>query len=491
MREPMRRCLGAVAKAGLLASLAACQASAPVARAETFAPFMTPAQEAEVGRREHPKILARFGGVYDDPEVGGYVATIGGSLVANSELPRYPFTFTVLNSPDVNAFALPGGYVYVTRGVLALANSEAELAGVLAHEIGHVVARHSAQRYSRSVIANLGAAVLGLLIDNPQLNQLAQIGGELYLTGYSRQQEYEADLLGVRYLIRTGYNPWAQARFLESLEAEHQLSARLAGQDSRGRGLDFFSTHPRTSERIQRAIEAAGTAEAGDGRPWRRDEYLRHMDGLLFGDDPEQGFVRGRVFAHPKLRFTFTVPPGFRTFNHAQAVVARGPRGALIRLDGDARRGADDMVDYLTRVWAPELRLRSVEALRVNGMEAASGTARVSDQGEPFDVRLVAIRFSPGQIYRFLFATPPDLTRVLGTDLRRTTFSFRRLGRTEAVELRELRLRMVRVGPGDTPQSLAAFMAPGELKLERFLVLNGLKAEPPLELGQVVKLVQE
>ncbi len=170
-----------------------------------------------MGRQEHPKVVAEFGGVYDDAELGGYVAMIGGALVANSELPRYAFTFTILNSPVINAFALPGGYVYVTRGLMALANSEAELAGVLAHEIGHVTARHPAQRYSRGVIANLGVTLLGILTDNPQVNQVAQIGGGLYLMRFSREEEYESDLLGVGYLSRTGYNPWGQARFLKSL----------------------------------------------------------------------------------------------------------------------------------------------------------------------------------------------------------------------------------------------------------------------------------
>ncbi len=492
MRRPLARAWRAAAAAGLLVLVTLLGAAPPAFADEPFAPFMTPEQEVEVGRQEHPKVVAEFGGVYDEAELGGYVAMIGGALVANSELPRYPFTFTVLNSPVINAFALPGGYVYVTRGLMALANSEAELAGVLAHEIGHVTARHPAQRYSRSVIADLGVTLLGILTDNPQVNQVAQMGGGLYLMRFSREEEYESDLLGVGYLSRTGYNPWGQARFLESLGAEHELAQKLAGEEGGGLlELDFFSTHPRTSERVARAIEAAAGSGAPRDAPFRHEEYLAAIDGLMYGDDPAHGLVRGRVFAHPTLGFTFTVPPQFRIANQAEAVVAQGPGGAVIRFDGDARGGARGMAYYLTRVWRPELELSAVDTLAINGMETATGATRVSGPKGEIDLRLVAIRFSARQIYRFQFATPPDLTRRLASELKRTAFSFRPLERAEAARIKPLRIRMVRVEAGDSAPALARRMAFDDAPLARFEVLNGLAPGQPLAPGALMKIVVE
>jgi predicted Zn-dependent protease len=463
----------------------------PAAAEEPFAPFMTPAQEVEVGRKEHPKILAQFGGVYDDTNVGGYVAVIGGSLVANSELRRYPFTFTVLNSSVVNAFALPGGYVYVSRGLLALANSEAELAGVLAHEIGHVTARHAAQRYSRSVIAGLGTALLGAILESGELTRAAQIGSQLYLSGYSREQEYESDLLGVRYMSRTGYNPWAQAKFLDSLRAEHELAATLAGRKGTGEPLDFFASHPRTADRVGAAVQAANQSGLGANAPLRRDEYLRAVDGLLYGDDPEQGFVRGRQFAHPELGFTFAAPAGFRLTNDAKAVLAHGQRGAVIRFDGQRGARGRSMASYIARDWAANARPADVQSHTVNGMEMATGSARVQGARGPLDVRFVAFRYTGDQIYRFLLATPPESTRTMARDMLRSALSFRRLSRAEAAQYKPRRLRMVRVGPGDTPARLATFMAVDDYPLERFRVLNALKPGQALAVGQVVKLVRE
>jgi predicted Zn-dependent protease len=463
----------------------------PALAQEPFTPFMSPAEEMEVGRKEHPKILAQFGGVHDDPNIGGYVAVVGGSLVANSGQARYPFSFTVLNSSVVNAFALPGGYVYVTRGLLALANSEAELAGVLAHEIGHVTARHAAQRYSRNVIAGLGAALLGALTDSDELSSIAQVGSQLYLSGFSRDQEYESDLLGVRYMSRTGYNPRAQASFLATLRAEHELNATVAGRQGADEGFDFFASHPRTADRVAAAVRAADQSGLPPDAPLRRDEYLRAIDGLLYGDDPAQGFVRGRVFAHPGIGFTFEVPAGFRLLNDSQAVLAQGPRGAVIRFDGEKRQRRGSMAAYLTRVWVPKARPADVQTFDLDGMELATGSARVQGASGPLDVRFVAIRYNPDQIYRFLLATPPQATRALQREMLRAALSFRRLNHAEAARYKPRRLQMVRVEPGQSAAGLASFMAVDDYPLERFRVLNALAPGDTLAVGRVVKLVRE
>ncbi len=474
-----------------LPALPGCVTTNPATGERELTPFMSPAEERRIGAEEHPRLLARFGGVYDDVEIGAYVAEIGGRLAKSSELPDLEFTFTVLNSPVVNAFALPGGYVYVTRGLLALANSEAELASVLAHEIGHVTARHSAQRYSRAVATNLGTAILGAATQSSAIEQLGQIGGELFLKGYSREQEFQADMLGVRYTSRVGYDPEASATFLRALAGYGALERELAGREDRDALQDLFATHPRTEDRVRKAIAAARGSGARADAPRRRDRFLETVEGLLYGDDPEQGLVRGRTFVHPDLGFAFAAPPGYRLFNTRDAVFAKGPENALIRFDAARERTAADVVSYLTRTWARGLALSDVERIRINGMEAATGRATIALRGGRADLRLVAIRFSPDAIYRFTMVTPLAVEPGLRRELRRTTYSFRRLERGEAAAYRPFRLGVVTVEPGDTVESLARRMPFEDFRVARFLALNGLPQGVRLSPGRRVKIVIE
>jgi predicted Zn-dependent protease len=465
----------------------------PATGGQDFTPFMSPAKEARIGADEHPKILARFGGVYQDPAIGGYVAEVGGRVMAHAGAQRQAFRFTVLNSPQVNAFALPGGYVYVTRGLLALANSEAQLAGVLAHEVGHVVARHTAQRYNRAIFTSLGAAVLGAVTGNRLVDQLVQIGGELYLKGFSRDQEFEADTLGVRYMAGAGYDAGAQARFLAAMGSHSALERQIAGAQGRDPIADFFATHPRSEDRVQRAIAAAQGSASAAGAPRRRERYLDTIQGLIYGDDPAQGLVRGRVFSHPKLGFSFTVPPGYRLINTDQAVFAKGPNGAAIKFDGAKREDAGrDVLSYLSRVWAARLSLVEVERITVNGMPAATGQTMVKARGGgKANLRLVAIRFARDRIVRFMMLTPfADLDR-LRPELQRTTFAFRRLGRAERPWLKPLRLRLVRYGPGDSIEALAAKLPLEGYKVARFRTLNGLGPNDRPRPGIRLKTVAE
>jgi predicted Zn-dependent protease len=452
-----------------------------------------PEHEAAMGRAEHPKVLEAFGGVYEeDVELNAYVAAVGARLRAVSELEDQPFTFTVLDSPVVNAFALPGGYVYVTRGLVALAANEAELAGVLAHEIGHVTARHTAQRVTTGLFASLGAAVLGAATGNQVVADLAQVGAAAYVQGFSRDQELEADTLGVRYLVRAGYDPRAMASFLRSLELHGSFEAELAGREGREPEADLFSSHPRTVQRIALATDAAIAETGGVSDPFvGRDEYLDRVAGMLYGDSPEEGYVRGRSFAHPLLGFRFDAPPGFRLANGPDAVIAVSRDGSAFQFDGVKVKAARPMVDYLVSGWLDGVDLTEVEAIQVNGMAAATGTARGRTRAGPVDARAVAIRFDGRQVYRFLFVAPPARTAALNEEFRRTTHSFRPLTEAEKAALRPQRLRLARVRAGDTAETFAKLMAPDDLPLERFRALNGLAPGQPLEVGSRVKIVVE
>ena len=450
--------------------------------------FMSPSDEAKIGEEEHPKILEEFGGEYSDPAIGLYVNSIGQFLVQTSETPNSRFTFTVLNSPVVNAFALPGGYVYLTRGILALAGNEAELAGVIAHEIGHVTARHSADRVGNSVLANLGLAVLGAVTGNSVVNKVGQIGAVAVLQAHSRDDEFESDQLGVRYLTRAGFSPQAMSSFLRKLEAHSNLEARISGVAPE-EGFDFFATHPRTAERVTRAIQLARERAVTDPIVGR-NIYLKKIDGLIFGDDPNQGLVKGRRFVHPVLRFEFVVPEGFTILNGQRSVVAKGRDGEALQFDF-AIRTQRSMENYLRNDWAQGQALSRLETLSIDGMPAA--TAIIHPQVGPRDVelRLVVIGFNSESVCRFLFATPSRFSKQRRRTVEHTALTFRRLSETEARTTRPLRIGFHQVVTGDTEEIIAQRMAVSEFKLERFRILNGLGHGQGLAVGRLVMLVLE
>ena len=472
----------------LSALLSACSVN-PATGERNFTGLMSPQQELQVGREQHPQILAKFGGDYDDASIAAYFDRIGQALARQSDLPNLAFTFTLLDSDVVNAFALPGGYVYVSRGLLALATNEAELAGVLAHEIGHVTARHSAQRYSHSVVAGLGSAILGAVVGG-ELGQLAQYGASAYLQSYSRSQEFEADQLGVRYLARAGYDTTAMASFLAKLQAQSELEARASGQPDPAARYNIMSTHPRTADRVQAAAASANATPVANPRRGASD-YLNTIDGLAYQGSRAQGFVRGTRFIHPAIGFQFEVPEDFKLSNDPRRVVARASNGAVIIFDAASKPYAGSMTSYLRDEWATELDMTDLEALDINGFAAATARAVISNRKGTVDVRPLAIRFSDSQIFRFAFLTPQNHTAELSEHLRRTSFSFRRLSSREQQTLQPLAIKITTVGRGDNIAKFARRMALQDLQEDWFRVINGLKPGAQLQPGSLVKIVSD
>lgn len=489
MKLPTR--LSRPVAAGLLAGalalgstgLAGCSTN-PATGQQVFT-LMSPAEERKVGAEEHPKVLTEFGGAYEDAAIQAYVTEIGASLVANSEQAGLPFRFTVLDSPMVNAFALPGGYVYVTRGLMALAESEAELAGVVGHEIGHVTARHGAQQQGRAVGIELIAGLLGVLSGNSGIAQASSTLGGLYLRSYSREQEFQADSLGLRYLTRAGYDPAAMASFLVKLRDKSKLDAEMLGNAADPDEFSLLSTHPRTIDRVKEAATAAIGAGPRGGRV-EREAYLQRLDGMVYGDSPSQGFVRGQRFVHPALRFEFTVPPGYVLVNGANSVKARAPDGSVIIFDSSKPVSRASMRDYIQRGWGARLSLTDLTDIQVNGMPGATGVARMQTDNGPVDFRLLAIDGGT-TVYRFIFATPSDTTARQTEALQRTTFSFRRIGEADAARERPLRIRLHTVRAGDTVAQLSRWMPEGAHAETRFRVLNGLGPNEEPAPGRLVK----
>lgn len=475
-----------------VASLLAACSTNPATGESNFS-IVSPAQERQIGADAHPQVVAQFGVYEEFPSLNAYVADIALRLHSVSEMSNEPFTFTLLDSDMVNAFAIPGGYVYVTRGLMALANNEAELAGVIGHEIGHVTARHGAQRMTQQTLAQLGVVAVGIALQDQNLMQLANVGAMAWLAGYSRSQELQSDELGVRYLTKAGYDPLAMASFLDQLGAQTQLSQKLAFQEGAPDPADnWLATHPRTEDRV---VAAAQLARNDLANPFLgRNEYLRQIDGMIYGDSPEQGFRRGNTFSHPELRFTFDVPDGFRMQNSPSAVAAFNEDGALIIFDGGAYSGGS-MTNY-AQAWANDLvgqqiALNDLERIDVNGMEAATGWMRLPLQQGQSDVRLLAIRYDSNTVYRFVFICPSNIAGNLARDFQRTTYSFRKLSSSEANALRPLRIRVVEVRSGDTIDSLARRMDIDELPRDHFMVLNDIQSNADLQAGMLVKLIQE
>jgi predicted Zn-dependent protease len=496
-----RKLLAASALAAALALGAPPPADAQQRGGGRDAPGITQ-EEAQLGREQHEKVLAQFGGPYEDPELRAYVEEVGQRLLDATEFRGEDFTFTLLNSDVVNAFALPGGYVYVSRGLLALARDEAELAGVMGHEIGHVRARHTASRMQRAGLGQLGAVgaqVLGGLLGGYLGGDVgarlgAQVGGQAgalgaqaWVQGFSREQEFEAAQLGIQNLKDAGYDPRAMASFLGQLRANDQLEAATSG--SREAVPGWLRSHPRTEERVARASEVAAE-EAPGAREQDRERFLAAIDGMVYGDDPAQGFVHGRTFEHPELGFRFTAPEGFVLKNTPAAVIGQDRQGRIMQFDM-ARGRSSDPEAFVAREWGKGGQVQNVQPLRLrSGLDAAAGFAQVEVNRRQAEAMLVAIEAGgEGQFYRFMFADTRGLDRADVRDFEAAAGSFQRLSKDDASAFRPLRIEIHTVRPGETQEDVARLMAVEQLPLETFRVINGLQEGQELRAGEKVKVI--
>lgn len=462
---------------------------------QSFTAFMSEEEEARIGAEEHPKMLQAFGGTYDDAALETYVRAIGRKLVAQSELPDADFQFFVLNDDTVNAFALPGGYVYVSRGLIALCEDEAELAGVIGHEIGHVTARHSAQRHSSAQATNIGltaVGILGSILGAPSgLNNVVSFGAQAALQSYSRSQELEADRLGARYMSRAGYSPAALTDFFAKLDMQNGIEADKAGKSKNN--YSVMSTHPRTSDRIEQARTLARTNMPKNAKR-ERALFLSQVDGLIFGKDPKEGFMQGDSFVHPEIGFQFTFPPNFTVENGKSDVTGSNGKGTNIIFDMENPKvatGFSDITDYISKAWAPKANIETsnVDRLTINGLEAATATANVSTNQGRRDLRMLAIRGNRDQIFRFLFATNPNVTNEMSLPLRRVTYSFRILNLDDVANINAPRIRLHKVKSGDTESNLANKMPLGKFNDDWFKALNLNELSNGLKAGDTVKVV--
>ena len=447
--------------------------------------------EARQGAEAHPQLLQEFGGAMTGPQAQ-YVEQVGKNIAVRSSLSnaRDAFTVSLLNSSVNNAFAIPGGYVYTTRQLVALMNNEAELAGVLGHEVGHVAARHSQRRQQAAtrngILGVLGQVLAGAVLGNSQIGQalgrgIAQTSQMLTLK-FSRSQEIEADKLGIQYLRTAGYDPKAMATVLQSLAMQNALDASLQGRNN-ATVPEWASTHPDPASRVRNALSLAAN---GTGMT-NRDTFLSRIDGITYGDDPAQGVIEGNQFIHPDLRLAFTAPNGFYMINGTRAVSINGQSGQAQMTTG-AYNG--NLETYVRQAFAgisqqQQIQPQSLQRTTVNGLPAMYGTARVNSGNGQVDVVVFAYEFSNSQAFHFVGITQAGRSNVFSPMFN----SMRRISANEASQVIPRVIDVVTVGSRDTVQSLAARMAYTSAQEQRFRVLNGLASGQTVTPGQKVKIV--
>jgi len=485
-------------KLGCAGAVLAMAASAPVVIGQQRAIRTVSnisAQDKASGAKQHPELMKEFGGAYVGPQAK-YVESVGRRIAVQSGLSNAQgdFTVTLLNSPVNNAFAIPGGYVYVTRQLMALMNDEAELAGVLGHEVGHVAAQHGQRRQQAAQRNAVGGALLGALagalLGDSGFSGLIQkgigTGSQLLTLKFSRTQEYEADDLGIRYLASGGYDPRALSDMLASLAAQSDLDAQVTG-NARSTPA-WASTHPDPGARVERAAKAAEATRA-TSTVRNRDAFLNAVDGVLYGDDPKQGVIDGNRFRHPDLRLSFTIPSGFGMENGANAVSITGSGG---QAQFSAAPYSGNLDAYINSVFAKlgdgkgGVPAGEISRTTINGLPVAYRTVRASTQSSQVDATVFAYDFGGGKAYHFLLLTQAG--QGIGP-FSAMLQSVQRLSAQEAAAIKPRRVDVVTVKAGDTVQSLAKRMAYTDYQLDRFLTINALEENSALRAGQRVKIV--
>lgn len=450
-------------------------------------------QEVQLGAEADQQISAQYG-IYDDPELARYVERIGNEVLQTSaytdentpaNVRNTPFYFRVLDSPVVNAFALPGGYIYVTRGLLAYLENEAQLAVVLGHEIGHVLGRHSSERAARSQLNQfglLGAAVLGGVVGGGQVAEgILNYGGaatQLLTLKYGRGAEREADRAGVAYAEFAGYDAAQAARFFEAL--------RRLGENSGGTLPNFLSTHPNPDERAQTIPQLAAQYDP-QGTAVNAREYLQEIDGIVVGEDPRQGFVEGNTFYHPDLRFQLTIPGGWRTQNSPAAFIMGEPNGqAVVQLTLAQGTSPREAAQELVRQQGVQVSRSGAVSTDAGPGYRAEGTVRQQDGTAGFSATFVEYG---GTVYQVLGLTSADaLGQYVGT-FRGVADSFARLTSSRYLNREPSRLDVVTVREATSLSALLRERTlPSGLTEEEVAIMNGVTLGETLRPGQMVKL---
>ena len=385
--------------------------------------IMSEEEENQIGKREHPKIIKSFGGVYKNVKLQNYVESLGEFLVNTSELPEKKFTFTILDSPIINAFALPGGYIYLTRGLIYLCQNEAQLAGVIAHEIGHVTARHTAQRFTKNFGVGLLANVLGALSRNVVVSDLINTSASLYLLSFSRSQEYEADQLAVRYMARAGFDPREMGEFLRLMEKFSRLKRKIVKDDKET--SELLKTHPNSSKRVKEVIEKS--SEKIPFNPIIGNEvFLKKIDGMIYGDKPNEGFFIKNRFIHKKLDFTFTFNQNYYFLNNPNYLLGITDKKTKVIFDIDETQEQNNL-EYLSKwVKVSKKKILNYKSEFNNNLKISSGIIKKKK-----NIIYVAAISNSNLIHRFVLVTDKKEFDIYSESFKEIVYSFNKVSVNE------------------------------------------------------------
>lgn len=451
--------------------------------------FMSEEKEIALGQENDAQVRTEMGS-YDDRALQDYVTSVGMKLAINSERPNLPWHFTVADVPAINAFALPGGYIYITRGILPFLDDESQLAGVLGHEIGHVTARHSAQQYSKSTLSQVG--LLATAIFAPGGQAIAQGGGAglgLLLMKNSRDDEAEADGLGVRYASRAGWDPAGVPRMLTTLGRIEETS------DNKG-VPNWMATHPQPEDRVQRVQVAVKEAEgAAQKFTTDHDGYLKHVTGIVWGDSPEQGIVRGSSFLHKGLRIALDFPSGWSIENGKTQVVAKEMAketgGSSVIILEPLRRAIGRTIEDTAIISMQNAGFRQIDGApaTVNGLTAYLGTyVGVLQSLGRVQVRALHIR-SGSTVFLVAGIAPLDGYARVADAFTKSLQSFRGMSAADAERLNPNRIGLYTAKPGDTWQGIAEHESKGTIKATTLAILNGHPVNDQPQPGEKLKIV--
>ncbi len=461
-----------------LAALVAACAVNPATGARQIM-LVSEGQEIQMGRQADGSVVAQYG-LYPDEGLQAYVAGLGATLAATSERPDLPWTFRVVDDPIVNAFALPGGFIYVTRGIMAYFNSEAELVSVLGHEIGHVTARHSAQQMTQQQLAQVGLVAGAILLPSAS-DLILGVGGaglQVLFLKFSRDDETEADLLGLRYMVRGNWDA-------NEMPPVYAMLGRVSAASGGDRLPTWLSTHPDPANREQ-TIKSRIVEMGASGGTVNRNEYLRRLEGMVFGPNPREGFFREQLFLHPDLRFQMAFPQGWRTVNLKTAVAAQSPNeDAIIQLTlsevTTARAAADGFLAQ------QGVQGTAAQMTSVNGLTAARVAFRATTDQETLRGLATFIEYD-GRVYQLLGFTPEARWSAYERLFGQSHGSFGVLTDRTALDVQPLRLSIVRI---DRAMTIEQFHQryPSQVPVERIALINGVETGVPFASGTLVKRV--
>lgn len=454
--------------------------------------LMSEQQEIALGQSNDPAIVAQFG-LYQDDQLQKFIDQKGMEMAKISHRPDLPYDFKILDSPVVNAFAVPGGYVYFTRGIMAHFNNEAEFAGVLGHEIGHITAKHSVKQYSTSMVAQLGL-IAGIII-KPELAQymdLASTGLQLLFLKFGRDDESQSDELGVQYSTTVGYEAHEMADFFQTLD-------RLSGGEE-GRIPTFMSTHPNPIDRYNTVHKLADQYQTEMGKAnanlkVNRDGYLQMIDGLTYGEDPKQGYVESGVFYHPEMRFQYPIPSGWRTVNSPVMVQMAPSDGKALLVLRLSQAGS---LQAASQAAAEELNYTVIdsETRNINGMSAIVTIANQNqdpntpaDQQTPVQIRSGFISYN-GAIYEFHGLSNAADFMGFKSLFDNTIFGFRKLTDNSKINVVANKLDIRRVSGTPTLSSYLSSQGVNSSRLEEHAILNGMELNERLTNGMMVKVIE-